>query len=331
MRPFFGWIGRNLNGPGARTKRMSQAFGNFYVNPNLIYAQSSWSTIQLKRTIERAVQRRIPIVMNQNGWYYPAWYSGDWKLANKSLLQAHRYSNQVIFQSRFCIEAMSALTGVAPDQPIVIHNAIPLPPERSFARNPQRSVLWLSGAFHSDADHILLPALEAIEILSHEMREDPPLLKIAGYFDNSAAKSEWYSTVLDKIRSLIDRNLCLWIGSYNQSQLPGLMADVVLCLHLTSKDSCPNAVLERMALGVGHIYADSGGTPELVGDAGIGVRSPLDWGKQVSVNVEELVEAIKLGIGRWRVLGSESVNRVEKYFSWDQYIVRHKEIFSSLI
>ena len=327
LRPFFGWIGRHANGPGNRTKHMIEAFGNYYINPNLAYAQSSWSMEHLESTVTRAVRRNVPIVMNQNGWYYPAWYPGDWKLANKQLLQAHQRSNRVIFQSHFCVEAMSALTGVMPHQPVVLHNAVNVPTGNFTVRNPSRPILWLSGAFHRDADHILLPALEAIEILSQEMKEDSPLLKIAGYFDQGALKSEWYGKVQSKLISLVSRRRCLWLGKYAASELPGLIEDVSLGLHLTSKDSCPNAVLERMALGVGHIYAKSGGTPELIGEAGIGVNSPLDWNRQTPVNVDELVEAMKLGLGCWRILGSNSLNRVKEKFSWDKYINAHKKIF----
>lgn len=331
VRPFFGSIGRHANGPGNRTKRMTEAFGNFYLNPNLVYAQSAWATPQLNQTISRAVRRHVPVVLNQNGWHYPAWYAGDWKAANAQLVHAHKQASCVIFQSHFCIKAMSALTGVVPNEPLVLHNAVPAPEFEPMKRSLARPILWLSGAFHKDADHILLPALKAIDVLAQEWKEDLPLLKIAGHFDEAARKSDWFEKVRYRLDGLSRRQICNWHGKYSPDELPEMMQDVALALHLTSKDACPNAVLERMALGVGHIYANSGGTPELVGDAGIAVSSPLDWNKQTSVDVDELVEAIKLGISQWRDLGQRSVARVRDQFSWERYIESHEQIFARVL
>lgn len=308
---------------------MTEVFGNHYVNPNLVYAQSAWSIAQLNDIIPRAIRRNVPVVLNQNGWYYPAWYAGDWKSANAQLVEVHRQSRCVIFQSRFCIEAMSALTGVMPDAPVVLHNAVPLPTTELIERNPTRPTLWLSGAFHKDADHVLLPALEAVDILRREWKADLPLLKLAGYFDEAAKQSEWFGTVQKKLNDLSSHGVCVWIGKYAPAELPDLMKDVSLALHLQSKDSCPNAVLERMALGVGHVYADSGGTPELVGETGIAVTSPLDWSRQTPVAVDELVDAIKRGMEQWHNLGRQSFERVKSQFSWNNYIASHERIFRS--
>lgn len=327
VRPYFGWLNQYANGPGNRTKRMIKEFGNSYINPNVVYAQSSWSESYLKNSLRKIIQHKVPMLFNQNGWYYPAWYKGDWKKANNQLLIAHEHSKQVIFQSHFCIEAMSELTGVIPRSPIVLHNAVHVP-ATLIMRKPNRPTLWLSGAFHRDADHILLPALKAMEILAQEKNEDVPLLKIAGYFDKGAKKCSWYLDVISKINALSNKNACLWVGEYSMFELPSLMQDVCLALHLTSKDSCPNAVLERMALGVGHIYANSGGTPELVGQSGIGISSPVEWGRQTPVEADELAEAIKNGLRNWKSLGDASFARAKEKFSWDHYIDAHRKLFN---
>jgi glycosyltransferase involved in cell wall biosynthesis len=331
VRPYFGWIGRYANGPGNRTKRMIEEFGNYYINPNLVYAQSGWSSAQLENTITDAIRRNVPVVINQNGWYYPAWYAGDWKKANSNLIQFHNRSSRVIFQSKFCVEAMFALTGVLPENPLIVHNAVAVPTANPPTRNPTRPTLWLSGAFHKDADHILLPALEAVSLLAQEWKDNLPLLKIAGHFDLHAQKSDWFGKVKRKIAKLQDDGVCSWIGKYTPSELPELTNDVALALHLTSKDSCPNAVLERMALGIGHVYANSGGTPELVGDAGVAVSSPIDWSRQTAVNTDELVYAIKCGFEQWRSLSSKSFARVCGQFSWDTYVIKHNQIFASVM
>ena len=53
---------------------------------------------------------------------------------------------------------------------------------------------------------------------------------------------------------------------------PDALADVLrschVGLHLAENDPCPNVVLEALASGLPVLYRDSGGTPELVGEAG---------------------------------------------------------------
>ena len=42
LRPFIS-IKNNWNGPGIRTMRLIRELGNYYFNPNIIYAQSAWN------------------------------------------------------------------------------------------------------------------------------------------------------------------------------------------------------------------------------------------------------------------------------------------------
>ena len=74
-----------------------------------------------------------------------------------------------------------------------------------------------------------------------------------------------------------------------------------MALHLTNKDSCPNAVLERMSLSIGHVYSNSGGTPELIRDSGIGLDTQkigldrsckcrsIDRGHQIRIRQKEIL------------------------------------------
>ena len=308
-----------------------EIFGNYYINPNIIYTQSGWSLKQIKRINFAASQKKTPIIFNQNGWYYPAWYTGDWRSANAHLLKAHQESKVVIFQSKFCVDAMSELTGFQIDDPLIIYNAVDIALTKPQERNLKRPIIWLSGVFHNNDDHILCPALRAIEILANDLKEDRPLLKIAGYFDKAAQRSDWYPDVKRKINELELRGICSWVGTYQPIFLHDLMSDVSLALHLKSMDPCPNAVLERMALGVGHIYASSGGTPELIGEAGIGINSPKNWNRQTPVDADELACAIKKGLYSAKDLSIAAHARVCKKFSWESYVENHKKIFETVI
>ena len=54
-------------------ERLIKVFGNSYFNPNLLYAQSGWKIDYLYETLKKS-KANIPFILNQNGWYYPAWY-----------------------------------------------------------------------------------------------------------------------------------------------------------------------------------------------------------------------------------------------------------------
>ena len=52
-----------------------------------------------------------------------------------------------------------------------------------------------------------------------------------------------------------------------------------------------------MSLGIIHVFSDSGGTPELIGNAGLGISVKDRWSNQISVNhiilVKKIFQAIK--------------------------------------
>ena len=327
LRPFIS-IYNKRNGPGIRMERLIKVFGNNYFNPNLLYAQSGWNIDYLYETLKKSKKANIPFILNQNGWYYPAWYKGDWKKANDYLVKAHKESQLSVFQSQFCLESMKELTNVEPRNYKIIYNCVPQLSNTYIERGKlSRAIIWLSGVFNEDAVHILEPALKAIEILNYELKEYSPKLKIGGYFSDTAKKSTWFKDINKKINTLVEKDLCCWIGKYDYYNLKDLTSDVSLALHLTNKDSCPNAVLERMSLSIGHVYSNSGGTPELIRDSGIGLDTQKNWFRQIPVNVDQLIEGIKLGLDKKEILGKKAFDRVSKQFKFDDYIAKLERIF----
>ena len=85
-------------------------FGNYYFSPNIIYAQSWWTQRELCDCLNYSLKHKIPIVFNQNGWFYPAWYKNNWKKRNETIVQLHKISNKVIYQSAFCKTTSVLLT-----------------------------------------------------------------------------------------------------------------------------------------------------------------------------------------------------------------------------
>ena len=52
VRPYFGVYFKNSGGPNIRTKRLISNFGNYLINPNIIYAQSFWTEQELNDAIK---------------------------------------------------------------------------------------------------------------------------------------------------------------------------------------------------------------------------------------------------------------------------------------
>ena len=71
----------NYGGPLVKVKRLQEHFNEHLFNYNLLYVLSNapylpeWSYKLIKT-------KNIPIVLNQNGVFYEAWYQGNWKQEN---------------------------------------------------------------------------------------------------------------------------------------------------------------------------------------------------------------------------------------------------------
>lgn len=74
------------------------------------------------------------------------------------------------------------------------------------------------------------------------------------------------------------------MGHLGKDELARTMRSCHIYLQLSQNEACPNVVLEAMASGLPVLYTDSGGTPELVGEAGL----PLDdrrFGEQIQMMI----------------------------------------------
>lgn len=333
VRPFFGFrLGKG--GPAVRTSRMKAHFGNYFFAPNLIYASSA-GLVGLS-AIKKA-RSHAKIILNQNGVYYPGWYfAQDLAQKNQQLALLQALSDEVIFQSEFCKQAYLAHVGPITKPHRVVLNSCPdlLPMGASLdqimsQKAALRPCAILSGVFSEDAPHILEPLLDALEILAHENFVFKVIL--AGYFDSKSKQMEWYSALLTRIQSFEKHGMLEWIGTYDEADLVRLSLSCHFALHLKYKDPCPNAVIERMSLGLPHIFSNSGGTPELVGGAGIGLRVPDSWSEQCKVNAQELAQAIKQMSLSYPALSVLSRSRYVESLSWTQYLKTHDEIFNEVL
>lgn len=313
-----------------RTWRMANDFGNHWFLPNIVYAQSAWTSDELRAAAAFRRRTAAPLVFNQNGWYYRGWLGRDGADENAELVRAQQASDYVIYQSRFCRDAGQALTGYTAPCHEVLHNAVPDTPHMA-PKNSDGRTCWLSAVFTPDAQHILRPVIDAFRLLHGRLgAARAPRLLLAGRFVDATRQSSWFQNVEKELRSLQDAGICEWRGEYTVGELPQLLARADIALHLRYKDSCPNAVVERMMLGLPHVFSNSGGTPELVGEAGIGLEVGETWDDLLPVDPTRLSEAILEALDRRDELSKIAIDQ-SRLFSWQRYVARHREIFESLL
>ena len=83
----------------------------------LEYMASSESISLLKK-------QKLPIILNQNGVFYPAWFKEDWEKRNLTLARIYHSADYVFWQSNFCRMASNKFLGKRTDNGEVLYNAV---------------------------------------------------------------------------------------------------------------------------------------------------------------------------------------------------------------
>jgi hypothetical protein len=194
-------------------------FGNNIFNPNIIYAQSYWTSRELKDAAEYSKAYNVPIIFNQNGWYYKGWYKKGWKKKNKELVNIHRKSDYIIYQSKFCKNTSKSLNNYeTKNKNKILLNC--LSSAKSIIRPNDTNYFMLSGVFDIDAYHIISPALLAFKHLAenYNFKKKNIKLIIYGFFTKEAKNEKWYKIVEEYIAYLTSRGILEFRGKYNYKE-----------------------------------------------------------------------------------------------------------------
>jgi glycosyltransferase involved in cell wall biosynthesis len=120
-------------------------------------------------------------------------------------------------------------------------------------------------------------------------------------------------------------------GAYTQEQAPAIYGAADIYVMTKHNDPCPNTVLEALACGLPVVYSASGGVPELVGDAGIGVPVPEDWSQPRVPDAEALAQAIVDVAAQRAAMGALARRRAVERFDIAHWLARHRQVFESLV
>ena len=330
IRPYFGINTFSTGGPYIRTKRLIEYFGNHLFAPNIIYAQSYWSVEEILDCIEYSKKTKIPIIFNQNGWFYRAWYDGNSKYRNKLLCKIQNKSQLTIYQSKFCKIFSKILNKSYEKNSIVLHNDVP---NYKIKKLSKKNFFLVSGIFDKNSAHVLLPAVKAFYYLSQKKNLKIKKIKliVTGVFKSSAKTSGWYKEYLHYSSKLEKINYFEYRGIYNSKNKNFILKDIAFSLHLKYNDPCPNAVVENIKKGIIHIYSNSGSLKELLGHAGVPINlEKNNTNKLLSVNYRVLAKKILISIKHKNLLYNKTRLQRNK-FNYKNYLQIHKNIFEKFI
>lgn len=325
-RVFYGGaLPGNRGGPRVKVKRLIEKFPNCYLDFNLVYILSSYPFLS-EKTLKALKDSKIPLVLNQNGAYWPGWYGPGWKEKNRLNSLVYRKCDYVFWQSRFAREASRMFLATEDARGEVLYNAVDL--NHFYPRNKnlvnKEFTFLVAGNFNSANFYQIEGAFSAFARIysSGSYR-----LKVIGLSEAIRTEAELIS-----IKMGINDGVNL-LGNYSQDEGAKIIRHVDAYLALKFMDTCPNLVIEALASGVPVIFSESGGTVELVdGSCGIGVHVEGDWySKPKTPDPALIAEAMYSIVERRIEMGEAARAHAEKHFDLRYWYQRHESVFNQLL
>jgi glycosyltransferase involved in cell wall biosynthesis len=126
------------------------------------------------------------------------------------------------------------------------------------------------------------------------------------------------------------QNVVEIVGPYSPSVTPTLFNRAHIFLHVKYSDVCPSVVIEAMACGLPVAFSATGGTPELIGDAGIGVETPQNWDHPQPPGADALADAVIRIAANRDELAARARRRAVANFDLQPWLARHEAVFREL-
>jgi glycosyltransferase involved in cell wall biosynthesis len=316
----------DIGGPLVKVKRLQQFYPEYTWNYNIVYALSNAAYLS-PFAINLLSKKKIPIVLNQNGVFYPGWYAGNWRGMNAQMANAYHRADYVFWQSNFCRRAANKFLGQREGPGEILFNAVDT---NLFAPKDKKSSEMFTFLLTGNINKHLSYRLES-SLLGLKIARDNGLdakINIGG----SLSKE-----VLDIAHALIKKlrlsKYVIFLGQYSQKSAPAIYQSADAYIMTKYLDPCPNTVLEAMSCGLPIIYSDSGGIPELVGEAaGVGLAVPEVWESAIYVpSIESIAEGMLLVSKNHAVMKKEARRRAVDMFDIVQWIEKHDHIFRKLL
>jgi glycosyltransferase involved in cell wall biosynthesis len=308
-----------------KLQSLSQEFPNSPLRFNILYLVSSRLPHEAVTLAKWARRKGARLVLNQNGVAYPAWHGPGWQRTNQPMRELLAMADHVFYQSAFCKLSADRFAGSAARTSEVLHNAVDTTRFTPAAQRPSTPTLLLGGS--QDQRYRFESAINALSILNR--RGLGLKLIVTGRCrwtpDEVACRAEAESMV----GALGVQGDVTFTGPYTQLQAPEIFRSADLLLHTKYNDPCPAVVIEAMACGLPVVYSHSGGVPELVGDAGVGIPADLSFERDLPPDPEQLAAAVERVLNDHRSFAARARSRAVEHLDIGRWLDRHRAVFTA--
>ena len=318
-----GAIRGNRGGPAVKVQKLNRFFPEHNWDFNLTYLLSN--SIYLSPSSVNIIKKKgLPIVLNQNGIFYPEWFEGDWEKENFRMSKIYHSADYVLWQSKFCKKASEKFLGKRIGKGEILYNAVDtstfIPKTISY---DNKFNFLVTGNIRKKNNYRILSVLYALkEIISEDKSVN---LIIAGFIEDR-------KYIYSKIKNLNLENNIIFHDKYSQKEAPKIYQEADAYITMAYQDNCPTAVLEAMACGLPILYSASGGVPELVGkESGLGIKVEKNWQTTLVPEVLAISNGMKEIIDRQHNMSQASRIRAVEFFDIKDWIKRHKLVFEKLL
>jgi glycosyltransferase involved in cell wall biosynthesis len=313
-------------GPLVKAKLLKQHFADTRFGFSLVYLLSN--ALYLPDAVIAAIRARgIPIVLNQNGVFYPAWHPQGWERENVRMAAAYHRASYVLWQSEFCRRCADKFLGERTGAGEVLFNATDISrfSPRETGRVPGPFTLLLTGKIGASTAYRLTSSIHGLAAARKGGLE--AVLTVAGAID---AQVEVEARGL--VASLGLESAVTFTGRYSGKDAPGIYQSADAYLMTKHNDPCPNVVIEAMASGLPVLYSASGGVPELVGpDAGIGLSVEESFDRVIVPTASAIAEGLGLLMVAHETMAIAARARAVEKFGLQGWIARHSAVFEQLV
>ena len=317
----------DVGGPLVKVKRLHSLFAERLWFFNIVYVLSNTPYLPDVSLLLLRL-RKIPMVHNQNGVFYPAWYEGDWQAQNRRMARTFHQADYVFFQSEFCKQSAERYLGTRVGKGEVLYNAVDTkcfcPPSHAPLPQTRAYRFLLTGKI---GDHLFYRIESSMRGLAEAVKLGLDAeLYISGWLGEGVAQK-----TAQLVSELNLEGRVRVTGPYTQEQAPQIYREADAYIMMKHNDPCPNTVLEALATGLPVLYSDSGGVGELVGDAGIGLPCQQSWEQPFTPEVQSIARGMRDLAEKHDVLSVNARNRAVERFDIRHWERRHSEVFEELV
>lgn len=307
---------------------LAAAFPHAFPACDVLYAVSSVGFPGRQKVVDWGRSRGIPVVLNQNGVYYPATGGPGWRSLNRPLDALRRSADFIVYQSDFCKLACDRFLGPVSTPFTVACNAVdtdfyrPADPPPSL-ETPTVMALWGAGGRNRRT------RVTVESFLEFRRRQPQARLILAGYHEPSPQHREARRAMDDLVAAAGQPLDCVhYLPRYTGQEAPGIFQRAHVLLHTQPNDNCPHLVVEAMACGVPVVHQDNGGTPQMVTPlGGVAVPSATSWETIDYPAPEAFATAMEQVFRAWPVFHRQARVRAVEFMSLKAFLREHSRVF----